>query len=266
MARIGAAAGLLVAEAAASPRRAPGAEAPRLRVVEEARVGEVLPALTVEYQAILDRAVHQAAAELDHWAYTVRLRGDDQGETVARFDPSLPEDSRWRLRLLEGRPPRARERARWERRRAQRERDRPSLGELIELDGARLADANETTLVVEVPLRRLGNDRFPPEKFRVRLTVERERAVFIGVEVSLRSALRIAGVVRVTAGDLRVDYADIVAGYPPAAVRITGGGEGRILLVKVGRTFEVVREDFTRVKPRHERFNVEFGELRVLDF
>lgn len=252
--------------ALASPRRVPGAEVARPAVVDETVELAALPVLTAAEQEILDRALAQAAAELDHWAYTMRYRSDDEGETVARFDPSQPEDKQWELVKIEGREPRGREKVRWERRRAERDRDRPSLGELVELDGARLAAATEEELVIEVPLRSVGNDRFPPEKFRVRLTLERERAVLTAVEVSLRGAFRVAGVVRVTEGALRVEYADVVEGYPPLAVRIAGGGAGRILLVKVGGTFEAVREDFQRVEPYRDRFNVEVGELRVLDF
>lgn len=252
--------------ASASPRRAPGAKVARPAVVDEAVELAALPVLTAEEQGILHRALAQAAAELDHWAYAMRYRSDDEGETVARFDPSQPEDKQWELVKIEGREPSGREKARWERRRAKRDRDRPSLGELVELDGARLAAATEGEMVIEVPLRSVGNDRFPPEKFRVRLTVERARAVLTAVEVSLRGAFRVAGVVRVTEGALRVDYADVAEGHPPLAVRIAGGGAGRILMVKVGGTFEAVREDFQRVEPYRDRFNVEVGELRVLDF
>ena len=99
--------------ALASPRRAPGAKVARPAVVDEAVELAALPVLTAEEQGVLDRALAQAAAELDHWAYAMRYRSDDEGETVARFDPSQPEDKQWELVKFEGREPSGREKARW---------------------------------------------------------------------------------------------------------------------------------------------------------
>lgn len=256
----------LLSAADASPRRvnrpAAPAEAP---TVVDPLAG--LPVLSDDERELLDTALEKAAAENDHWAYTqVERDDDDAGETIARYDPSQPEDAQWTLLQLDGRVPGDREKTRWEKKRVERAGQRRTLGELIDLAGARLSEATADKIVVEVPLRTDGDERFPPEKFRVRLTLDRAREALTAVDVDLRGAFRVIGVVKVVSGALEVGYAEVDPAYPPQPVRIAGGGVGRVLFVKVDGSFEVTRRDFARVEPYSNRYDVEVGEVRALDF
>jgi len=56
------------------------------------------------------------------------------------------------------------------------------------------------------------------------------------------------------------------AKHNPAMISVRGGGAASVLFVSVTRTGEMIRSDFKHVLPYDQRFNVEIGPTKALDF
>lgn len=223
---------------------------------------------TPDERALLDTAIARFSAEAGRWAYTQTSRDSgDKGETVLRFDPSRPDDEQWTPVKLEGKaiddPD---EIARWRQKRAKQNRERRTLGELLNADGARVFADEPAALVFELPLRRDDNYRFPPEKFQVLLRVDKTSRSLGRIAVKARESFRVIGIAKVTAAELAVEFGAVAADYPPLPVRMSGGGTARIFFVPVNGSFELTRSEFQRVKPYTDRFSVKVGDLKALDF
>lgn len=240
---------------------------------------------TREELALLHDVLHQAADHYRRWAYTEhRLVRDSKGrvksETVLRHDPSRPYPEQWVPLQIDGREPTERDRARFRRRGEQSAnsesqfgyvrhpdaRNRRSLGELIQLEHATIARETPTHLVFEVPLLKQGNERFPPEKFQVLTRIRREGAVLENISVNLRESFRSRLVVKVKSGEGTLDFALVDPKYPPALVAIEGDAVASVLFVNVGGSMELKRTELRHVKLFDERFDVQIGTLKAIDF
>src|SRR5882724_2005625 len=105
----------------------------------------LLPALQAAPPALLALAVRQWNTGKDDWAFTQRARtydGDNRliQERLERFDPSKPDNQRWHLLEMNGQPPTAGERVRWQDRKNQKPRKSSNkpLDELFDFDSATL--------------------------------------------------------------------------------------------------------------------------------
>jgi hypothetical protein len=244
----------------------------------------VMPApLRAGMPALLDEALGKFARDTDRWAYTQTLvEKDDKGrvvsEAVVRFDPSKPYAEQYTPLAINGRAPSERQFRKYRRQGEQRaerhdraEREgttsvRKTLGELMDLAQATVAGETPRSVTYEVPLKKEGNRRLPPEKFLVTAQVDRERRVFENITVKLRSPIREALVVKIKTGEGWLEFATVDPKYAPVLASIRGGGSGSILFVPVGRTYELKRESFQRVKPYDERFGVKIGPLKAIDY
>jgi hypothetical protein len=239
--------------------------------------------LRAEMPFLLDQAVGKFAQEVDRWAYTETVvEKDDKGAVVGgavvRFDPSKPYAEQYTPLAVDGKAPTDRQFKKYRKqgeKRAERhdkaEREgttsvRKSLGELMDLEHATVAAETPQSVTYEVPLKKEGNNRLPPEKFLVTARVGKEHGTFENIAVKLRSPMRAVLVVKIKSGEGSLEFATVDPKYPPVLQSIRGGGTGSILFVPVGRTFELRREAFQRVKPYAERFGVEVGPLKALDF
>jgi hypothetical protein len=242
----------------------------------------VLP-LRAEVPKLLQDAVQKLALDTDRWAYTQTLvEKDDKGrpkqEVVVRFDPSLPYAEQYRPLSVDGKTPAEADlkkyRAQGERRGKQLEREervgpdpkRKSVGELMDIERATIAEETATSVTYAVPLKKEGNNRFPPEKFLVTARVSKERAAFERVEAKLREPMREKLVLKIKAGEGSVDFTPVDPKYAPQMTAVRGNASGSILFVPVGRAYEVKREEFKRVKPYGDRFQVQIGALKAIDF
>src|ERR1041385_4222387 len=147
---------------------------------------------------MLSQAVQKTAGELENWAYTETSimrdeKGKTKGETIVRYDPSKRYEEQWTPIKVNGHAPTDKDLAKYRRRgETTRKRDenqsdgnRRSLGELIELEGARVASENDRQLTFEIPLRKQNNVRFPPEKFLVLARLNKELKSLENVSVQL---------------------------------------------------------------------------------
>jgi len=222
--------------------------------------------------APLAEALRQFGRDANRWAYTQRAvqydtKGREKSSWRARHDPSQPYDGQWTLLERDGKPATEAQRKKFARDRAKRKKDRQSLGELLEVRQAVVASETGSEIVYEVPLRLDGEDsRFPPEKFRVLVTVDRVAGSLRLVEVKLRTSLRVAVVLHVKAGGARLEFTPVLPEAGPALAKISVSGTVSVLLVPLGGRAEVTRTDFRRVTPFEERLKVKLGPLQLLDF
>lgn len=222
--------------------------------------------------APLAEAIRQFGREVDRWAYTQHMvvfdrKGRPRDEQLARYDPSQPPDEQWTLLQVEGKPATAAQVRRHRRDKSKGEGKKQPLGELLEFPQAVLAaDSTPAELIYEVPLRQVGNFRFPPEKFQVRVTVDRTAQTLRAINVRLRSSLRLVGVVKVKSAAVRLSFAPVLPDYGPTLTELSAEGSGSLLLVPVASRTEAHRTDFKRVKPYSERLKVKLGPLQLLDF
>ena len=240
---------------------------------------------TADELRMLHDVLHQTAEQYRRWAFTEhRVMRDSKGrvksETLLRHDPSKPYPEQWEPLKIDGRDPTARERARY-RRRGEKSaesdspfagagnsdaRNRRSLGELIELGRSSIASESATHLVFEVPLIKQGNERFPPEKFQVLTRIRKQDAVLENISVRLRESFRARLVVKVKSGEGTLDFATVDPKRPPALVSIEGDAVASVFFVNIGGSMELKRTDLRHVKLFDERFDVQIGTLKAIDF
>jgi hypothetical protein len=233
---------------------------------------------------LLNDVLHQTAADFSRWAYTEhRIMRDDKGrvksDTLLRYDPSKPYAEQWTPLKLDGKDPTERDRARYRRRGEKNasaeqmggvpnpdNRRRRSLGELIDVMKSSIASETATQLVYEVPLLKIGNERFPPEKFLVLARVNKDGPRLENVSVRLRDSFRSKLVVKVKAGEGSLDFATVDPKFPPTLVGIQGSAVASILFINIGGTMALKRTELKHVKPFDERFDVQIGTLKAIDF
>lgn len=218
----------------------------------------------------LAAALRSFGAERERWAYTEHFvttgrKGEPKESRRFRFDPSLPPEERWTLLEDEGRPPT--ERAQRKFRREMKRVRRIRLSEYLQLDRAVLRRETPAEQIYEVPLRRENNDRLPPEKFSVQITLERDEAwQLAAVDLTLRATMRMALVAKVRRAGAGIRLVRVSPEHGPVVRSLHGAGEGTVLFVKVGGAFTAERSEFKRVTPYDERFGVKLAPLQLLDF
>lgn len=239
---------------------------------------EARPATTDE-QAILQTAIESTAKEMVRWAYTEArlfrdLKGKPKTDVLVRYDPSKPYPEQWTPLKVSGEPPTERDVAKYRKQgeRTQRrvERGEParrySLGELLDLSAPRVQSEDPNGWLFEIPLRADRGDRLPPEKFEVLARVERADGGLTRIEVRLRETFRRKLVFAAKSGGAVLEFARVDPQRPPILSRIRGEGAGSVLFVPVGGDLAIERTEFKRVKPWDERFDVQIGTLRAIDF
>jgi hypothetical protein len=232
-----------------------------------------------EEVSLLNDLLHKVADDLRRWAYTEhRVIRDSKGriksEQVVRYDPSQPYGEQWTPLKIDGREPSAREQAKFRRKGEDSDpqkpvtprRRYPSLGEAIDVNRSSIAEETPTHWVFEIPLRTVGNDRFPPEKFRVQARVRKEGQLLENISVLLRESFRSMLVVKVKSGDASLEFTQVDPKHPPTLVAAEGDADWSVLFIGSGRSFDLKRTELKHVKPYDERFEVKIGTLKAIDF
>lgn len=234
---------------------------------------------------LLNEVLHRTAADYPRWAYTEhRLIRDEKGrvksEVLVRFDPSQPYARQWTPLKVNGKEPSPRDLSKY---RTMGERAAPadpakpvppkpdlrrrvSLGELLDVPASSIASETATHFTFEIPLRKFGNERFPPEKFEVLARLLKEGQVLESITVRLRESFRSKLVVKVKSGGGTLEFAAVDPRHGPALVGVTGDASASMLFVSIGGSVNLTRTDLKRVKPFDERFEVQIGDLKAIDF
>jgi len=234
--------------------------------------------LRAEIPPALEAAVQKLIADIDRWAYTQEVREFDKngkavpGPTLERYDPSKPEDEQWTLRLYRGQIPTASDVRSWKRQKSReaRRRERP-LGEIIDFDRAVLSEEGEGAWVYRVPIKPGASRRLPEDKFYVLMRVDQIRHELTRVTVRTTESFRLSGVAGLAAKvdqvEIDAHFAVIDEQYAAQPAQISAAGSGRIAWVfRVGGRAEVAWTEMVRVKPYRDRFDVQIGDVKALDF
>jgi hypothetical protein len=72
--------------------------------------------------------------------------------------------------------------------------------------------------------------------------------------------------VKVKSGEGSLDFAVVDPKYPPTLVAIEGDAVASIFFINVGGSMELKRTQLKHVKPFDERFEVQIGTLKAIDF
>jgi hypothetical protein len=239
-----------------------------------------------EVPALLDEALQKTLRDTDRWAFTQTWaefdgKGKELKRAVVRFDPSKPYAEQYTPLSVDGKPPTEGDFRKYRRRgekrgeraeKAEREgaetadKNRQTLGELMDIERATLTEEDATTITYEVPLKKEGNKRFPPEKFQVLARVNKATRGFERIEVKLREAMRSMLVVKIKSGEGAMEFATVDPKFAPALVTVKGGGSASVVFVPIGRRYDLKHEDFKRVKPYADRFGVQIGTMKTIDF
>lgn len=243
--------------------------------------GQSSRAATAEESSLLLSVLHKTADDLARWAYTehrvVRTeKGGVKSQQIVRYDPSLPYAEQWTPIEIDGKEPSGRDLARFRRRGEEADpsapkvrnnrRTRPALGEVIDAGRAFVAGETATHWVFEIPLLKVGNERFPPEKFQVHARVRKESELLETIAVSLRESFRSKLLVKVKSGEGTIEFAQVDPKYPPTMVAITGDASASVLFVSIGGSVELKRTELRHVRLFDERFEVQIGSLKAIDF
>ena len=239
-----------------------------------------------EVPALLNEALQKTLRDTDRWAFTQTWvefdgKGKELNRAVVRFDPSKPYAEQYSPLSVNGKPPTEGDLAKYRRRGEKRgermekaERDgtenttktRQTLGELMDIERATVSVEDATTVTYEVPLKKDGNRRFPPEKFQVLARVNKATRGFERIEAKLRESMRSMLVVKIKSGEGAMEFATVDPKFAPAMVAVRGGAAASVAFVPIGRRYDLKHEDFKRVKPYGDRFEVQIGTMKALDF
>jgi hypothetical protein len=227
--------------------------------------------IRAEPPALLASAVGKYSADAERWAYTQTSinRGRDgkvDKELAVRFDPSQPFDLQWTPLSIDGKPATEHQIAKYRADQEKRRKERPALGELLDLNRATAVEETPQTITYEVPLIKTGNLRLPPEKFRVTAVVDKASGTLDSVAVRLREALRVKLIFKLKSGEADIRFATVDPKFAPTIASLRAEGSGSVFFVKLGGNYAATRADFRRVKPYSERLQVKLAPLQFLDY
>ena len=203
---------------------------------------------------LLAKAVANWAEGRQELAFTQRTRvlNDDHStkyERVERYDPSLPDNRRWRLLEVNGKPPTETERQDIEVKRNRKPRKRAGNppASYLDLNNARLVRETDRTAHFEVGIKPEAARFVPLEKLVLQLAVDKSTEAIDHISAALREPMRIAlGLAKIIDVDLDVQFGEPANGPPPAS-EVTSGSTARVVMSKFGDPMEFTWSDFKEV-------------------
>lgn len=223
-----------------------------------AAIGVVIAGgLRAEAPALLVKAVSQWDAGRKDLAFTQHAKtlDDNGGEKktwVERYDPSLPDNQRWKLIELNGKAPGEAERAKWEKKKNDRPRKKAvkSLAEYLDLEHAKVLEENAGSTRFEIGLRPEAARLVAVDKLSVIVTVDKEQGDITHIAALLREPMKIAlGLAKVTDVDfdIHIDSDADEKKEGEAGGDVKAGSTAKVVLSKFGDPVEYRWSDFKRV-------------------
>jgi hypothetical protein len=243
--------------------------------------------LLAEIPPLLDTAWTKYVEDIDHWAYTETTRaldakGQATRETVTRYDPSKPYAEQFTVLSHRGKIP-IEQMQKWAHERG------INRGKKLEREGGvehdaqpriilngspAIADLENATVVAEeeqsvtysIPLRPETGKASMIERFETHVRVSKTLRAFDHVDIRLPKPTRIKVVAKMHSLALSINFASVDPQFAPAATVFKDHAVISAFFKKREGGHESVRSDFKRVKPYRERFSVEIGPSRTIDF
>lgn len=205
---------------------------------------------------MLDEAIKKWVAGTDDWAFTQRVRTFDEDkvklERVERYDPSRPDNQRWELLEIDGKPPTPAQRERWQHRKNRKPKKKAegTLEKYFDFDHATVAKETAEWVRFEVPLRRDATRLVPLEKIEIEITVDKKTRSVEQITGGLREPLRVAlGLAKVTDVWLDVRFDPLVHDLTPDDDEPAASGAVHVVVFKMGDRAEYAWTEFKRVTP-----------------
>ncbi len=210
--------------------------------------------IRAEAPALLINAVRQWEEGRQELAFTQRTRAlnDDLSpnyERIERYDPSRPDERRWQLLAVNGRPPTVEERHDIEvqRNRKPRKRAGNPPARYLDLESARLVRENERTAHFEVGIKPEAARFVPVNKIVVEITIDKATATIDRITASLREPLRIVfGIAKIIDVDVDLRFDEPAAG-PATSSEVAATSTARVMMSKFGNPVEFTWSDFKEV-------------------
>jgi hypothetical protein len=180
--------------------------------------------------------------------------GSLKEERVERYDPSLPDNQRWKLLEVDGKPPTdsQRERIQGRRNRKPRKKANKPLAEYFDLENAKVIADGKDVVRYEVAVKPEAARLVALDKLSVGITVRKDTRTIDRVTAGLTEPMRIAlGLAKVTDLDLDLrfdgeeDHGEKTraADSPPSEA----DGTARVVMSKLGNRAEYTWGEFKRV-------------------
>jgi hypothetical protein len=213
------------------------------------------PVSLAEAPPLLEKAIERWVAGPEDLAFTQETRffadnGKVTRERIERYDPSQPDSRRWRLIEIDGKPPTADQKSKWEARKngTPRRVVAKSPAAYLDLENAVLARSTPREARFEIGLRPETARLLALEKIAVAITVDRESGSIARVSATLRQPISVLlGLARITDldVDVRVDPPDEASSSKPGDVQT--GSTARVTFSRLGTPVEYNWSDFKRV-------------------
>ena len=224
-----------------------------LGLIFVALAGFGAPASRAEAPPLLSQAIQRSHFGRGDLAFTQQTRaflsdGGVKEERLERYDPSLPDNQRWRLLEVNGLPATDEQRRNWEMRKNSRPRRKvdESPSKYLDLDNATLIGENGREVRFKVPVRSEVQHLLAADNIDVVITVDKQTGNIAGIGAALRQPIRVLmGVARIT--DLDVDLRINPIEPPDAPDDVEAGSTARVKISKLGRPVEYNWSDFRRV-------------------
>lgn len=228
---------------------------------------------------LLAQAIDSFQAGEGRWAYLKTTqefsrKGKLKSTERVRYDPSQSWDDREILVSRGGKSATDRQQKSFQRdrekKRLKRERrmgKNERLRDRLDLSSAELIESTESELRYLVALISRADDDFPAEKLESIITLHRESEELKRVDLRLRESFRKAGVVKLKAFEMTVQFQpDIAKEHPAAMTYLEASAVASVLLFPVGGSAKITFEEHHWVKPYDERFEVHMGEATTIGF
>jgi hypothetical protein len=212
-----------------------------------------------ETPPLLDDALKKWLTGTDDWAFTQRARSFDNDkvklERVERYDPSRPDNRRWELLEVDGKPPTPAQRDYWQQRKNKKPRRKTEkpIDQYFDFDRAAVVQETPETVRYVVPLRKEATRFVPVEKIVVEIVVNKANRAVEQVTAGMKEPFRVAlGLAKVTDMGLDVRFIedDFEAESKPAESKPTeASGTAHVVFFKFGDRAEYAWSDFKRVTP-----------------
>jgi len=217
--------------------------------------GAGLPVSLAEPPPLLEKAIERWVAGPEDLAFTQETRffadsGKVTRERIERYDPSQPDSGRWRLIEIDGQPPTADQKRRWETRKngTARRVVAKSPATYLDLEGAVLVKNTPKEARFEIGLRPETARLLSLEKIAVAITVDKGSGSIAKVSATLREPISVLlGLARITDldVDVRVEPTEEGSARKPGDVQM--GSTARVTVSKLGTPVEYNWSDFKRV-------------------